>query len=528
MNDLFAKQPAFLRSLLTLSRSLLVAGALCGGLAVLAIAQQGVLPSRAPASPMAQDLQGLDLPPSVLAAPSSQDVDNPGTVIVRYYKSGPWKGGKAVIECARDQAYAEIRIYDQDGNMVRIYSRKAEMRRRELARRAQEPPVITEAPQPETKETAPVAPAPKVVVPTPPPPPAGTSTSRHQKPSAATKVALAPVSIPMISAVGVAPSNLSPSRASSSASNVQQGPSPASTTPVAPPATVGAVVGGHSVSVPPEPVLSENASGSGVAENPSAAAQLISSAGAIPSSSRKRKRSQLEGSSYRTSSEPSPSEEDQIRIAAAAAKQIEAQQGIASDAWAPEAVSVPLPEVEATPPPTPVVKVAVAKRPATRPLSEEEQIQNAVQLAKKTQLASDAWSPSAVAVKPEKEKDLSFLDRIRPPPAKPKIKRDVGNPEAGVLPVSSFERFEGPMYGRHREFERRVIYTANRRSPVKGYDFYVDEVNRKEEFHNLYYYKFDKNKKPRLIAVEKHDHVTFLSNYDVDVFKEGKGKITTY
>jgi hypothetical protein len=69
-----------------------------------------------------------------------------------------------------------------------------------------------------------------------------------------------------------------------------------------------------------------------------------------------------------------------------------------------------------------------------------------------------------------------------------------------------------------------VIYKQNKKSPVKGYDFYIDEVDRKQEKHYLYYYKLDpKTKKSKLIATEKHEQVTFLGNYDIG--SEDKGKI---
>lgn len=106
-----------------------------------------------------------------------------------------------------------------------------------------------------------------------------------------------------------------------------------------------------------------------------------------------------------------------------------------------------------------------------------------------------------------------------------KVKRDVNNPEEGVLPVNQFEKFSGPRYGRHREYERRFFVGKRPNGKLKNYDFYVDEVDRKKEIHNVYYYKRDKSI-PKLVAVERHERVTFLSNYDVDT--EDKGKIITY
>src|SRR4029077_12709542 len=64
----------------------------------------------------ARDLQGLDATQGGL----SQGLR--GSFVVKHYVSGPWKGGTAVIEVASDLSYAEIRIFDQDGNLQRIYS----------------------------------------------------------------------------------------------------------------------------------------------------------------------------------------------------------------------------------------------------------------------------------------------------------------------------------------------------------------------------------------------------------------------
>jgi hypothetical protein len=61
----------------------------------------------------------------------------------------------------------------------------------------------------------------------------------------------------------------------------------------------------------------------------------------------------------------------------------------------------------------------------------------------------------------------------------------------------------------------------------KEYDFYVDEVDRKKETHNVYFYKnMGKDEAPKLIAMQKHSKVTFLGNYDVD--KEDSGKLVRY
>src|SRR5262249_23288963 len=116
-------------------------------------------------------------------------------------------------------------------------------------------------------------------------------------------------------------------------------------------------------------------------------------------------------------------------------------------------------------------------------------------------------------------------EQAAPKPA-PKIRHDVNNPEEGVLPVSSFEKFSGPMYGRHREYERRFFPGKSSKPGAPTHDFYVEEVDRKKEIHNVYFYKHEKGKAPKLVGVERHEKVSFLGNYDID--KEDKGKISTY
>ena len=107
-----------------------------------------------------------------------------------------------------------------------------------------------------------------------------------------------------------------------------------------------------------------------------------------------------------------------------------------------------------------------------------------------------------------------------------KVRSDVNNPEEGVLPVSTFEKFSGPMYGRHREYERRFYPGKKSKKSSMDYDFYVEEIDRKKEIHNVYFYKHQKGKAPKLVAVERHDRVSFLGNYDIE--KEDKGKISSY
>jgi hypothetical protein len=155
------------------------------------------------------------------------------------------------------------------------------------------------------------------------------------------------------------------------------------------------------------------------------------------------------------------------------------------------------------------------------PMSDE------VRQSGQTGAAGENWAPTTRSAKlsAQEEKAQAIASALKPAemPRPIKVNRDVNNPEETVLPFYSLEKFSGAQFGRHREFERRVIYKQNKKSPVKGYDFYIDEVDRKQEKHYLYYYKIDSKKKAKLIATEKHEKVSFLGNYDIG--SEDKGKI---
>jgi len=192
-----------------------------------------------------------------------------------------------------------------------------------------------------------------------------------------------------------------------------------------------------------------------------------------------------------------------------------------SDQWVPKAVKSP--KVKEEP-----VQVAMVPTPSPAAKPYDSTVAKVTPLSPQAAAAeSDAWVPRKTAL-PQADADIKkALAQIRtetPVQSKPavKISHDINNPEAGVLPVNSFEKFSGPRYGRHREYERRLYFGKKPKSTVQGYDFYVDEVDRKKEIHNVYYYR--KGKVPKLVAVEKHDRVTFMGNYDVD--KEDKGKIS--
>ncbi len=202
---------------------------------------------------------------------------------------------------------------------------------------------------------------------------------------------------------------------------------------------------------------------------------------------------------------------------------------LASDAWQPKATPQPAPEPEL---PRQTVKVAnIPKTPVDN--SVDKLLKMAEQGVGGAPHDSDAWTPKKADSSVESEVDLNKeLIRIRQREKQQaivrtiKVKQDVNNPEEGVLPVSSFEKFSGPMYGRHREYERRFYAGKRINQKAPAHDFYVEEVDRKKEIHNVYYYQHAKGKAPRLVAVERHDKVSFLGNYDIG--KEDAGAISTY
>ncbi len=73
------------------------------------------------------DARGLSLPqeslPDLFALTASRIEENAKQFIVEEpYLEGRWKGGKAVIEYARDLSYTLVSVYDKDGHRQRIYS----------------------------------------------------------------------------------------------------------------------------------------------------------------------------------------------------------------------------------------------------------------------------------------------------------------------------------------------------------------------------------------------------------------------
>jgi hypothetical protein len=92
--------------------------------------------------------------------------------------------------------------------------------------------------------------------------------------------------------------------------------------------------------------------------------------------------------------------------------------------------------------------------------------------------------------------------------------------------LSTFEKFQGPAYGNHREYERRFVPGKNRFSKAPDHDFYIDEVDHRKGIHNIYYYVHQTGMAPKLIALERHQKVSFRENYDIA--KEDKGEIKLY
>src|SRR5882724_6685167 len=73
------------------------------------------------------DASGLRLSqeslPDLFALTASRIEESPKQFTVEQpYTSGRWKGGKAVIEYARDLSYTLVSVYDKDGHRQRIYS----------------------------------------------------------------------------------------------------------------------------------------------------------------------------------------------------------------------------------------------------------------------------------------------------------------------------------------------------------------------------------------------------------------------
>lgn len=560
-------------------------------------------------SAMGPDALGLDISPETLPdiselALSRLNDDQDKFIVENPYTGGRWKGGKAVIEYARDLSYAMISIYDKNGHRQRIYSvtarppapspeqappdetlaqREAEQMspddRHVLVYTSNESEYspgsgeVARLPRPSSVSTVEEVAAPTTPESTPTKPSAQTrvsqaSAARTTPVSKSVSVAKAEsesVATPTsgfvwdddkqayVPAGGAAASAAESESTSSTPSSPhhrrrhKHPPAPTEATQVAmvpPPAGGGVVWDDNKQTYVP--------AGGGSSETSSAAAPVKatevamtpkanSMPAAAPGSASLKEDSvpsteELLGTASpvlsASSSQPPPHPKavpaaDQALIAQAskeAAQEEASNTGpdtSASDQWVPKPMKAPKVREE------PVqVAMAPAASPVTKPY--DSTVANVTPLSPQAAAAeSDAWVPRKTVLAPadaDIRKELSQLKSQRPAEHKPvvKINHDINNPEAGVLPVNSFEKFSGPRYGRHREYERRLYFGKKPKSPVQGYDFYVDEVDRKKEIHNVYYYR--KGKVPKLVAVEKHDRVTFMENYDVD--KEDKGKIS--
>lgn len=209
----------------------------------------------------------------------------------------------------------------------------------------------------------------------------------------------------------------------------------------------------------------------------------------------------------------------------------------AADAWVPKEVK-PRAAVEPEVPVPSVPQVASVPKPPSPSIS--DLLEAAAASRQAVPGESDAWVPRDVKTpsRPTEKEIQVELARVKKLEAEQAaleaksraqaapVKKDIGNPEEGVLPIHAFEKFSGGRYGRHREYERRVFWGKRAKAPIQNYDFYVDEVDRKKEIQNIYYYQ--KGKVPKLVAQERYADVKFLSNYDVDTAKLEKPKVTKY
>lgn len=539
-------------------------------------------------SAMGTDALGLEISadklPDIATLKESRFDDQADKFIVEHpYTGGRWKGGHARVEYARDLSYAIISVYDKQGKRQRIYSVKARPSEESddlvaavnaagHTSPAEEPVSPPEPPQ--TPPQSPPAPSaaqasqPQTQAPTPTPTPAPAKKKHHHRSGVAVEQSVAgttpgsdvwvPVAQPSEtdnSAQAVVKAQKSaPASSASSSEAVPQSPVAGFVWDENLGAYVPASGGGSSQPAVQEtvPVIAAAPANSASSVTPTPPAKVV--AVDVPSTD------ELLGTSGSNTTSPaaSPSpvkstpaksapavpasppevpQNDQALIAKAKKDLQAAEQESPSssndngtgpdtsesDQWVPKPV-----KVAAAPEPVVPQPVQVAMIPKAAP--PDASIDNLLKISGQNPAAaaadSDAWVPKNTKL-PKADADvIAQLNQIKaqkPAPAPVvKINRDINNPEAGVLPVNSFEKFVGPRYGRHREYERRLMFGKKPNSKVKDYDFYVDEVDRKKEIHNVYYYK--KGKVPKLVAVEKHYSVTFLSNYDVD--KEDKGKIS--
>jgi hypothetical protein len=63
-----------------------------------------------------------DLPDLFAVTAGGIDQDPRQLIVEKPYQSGPWKGGKVVIEYSRDLSYTRVSVHDRDGRRQRLYS----------------------------------------------------------------------------------------------------------------------------------------------------------------------------------------------------------------------------------------------------------------------------------------------------------------------------------------------------------------------------------------------------------------------
>jgi hypothetical protein len=477
-------------------------------------------------SALGQDARGLhltrdSLPDLFTLTASRIEQDASKFIVEQPYTAGRWKGGKAVIEYARDLSYTLVSVYDKDGKRQHIYSVRTQFSM-ERERAASPPPRV---PRPAAQESIPeVARVPEEETPRPP-----------LRRTRVTVAAPEPAAVSAAPTPRVTPKSSKPARTQGQV-NYQWSEKQAAYVPVktAKPAKVK-VSNVTWVERPATTIPEETAPPPRRKWGEGKTAAAGRGAPSLPSTR----------SVVRAKETPrvEPAVEDKVptqdellaqAVGSEAVSQPEGPDTTGSDSWVPTATSNPA-EPEEEPVVQPVQKRQLAMMPVSAPVdnSVDRLLKMADQKGKATSEEGDSWMPKQVsAPKPDVEFNQE-LARIREQEKKKSaptkvmsIQQDINNPEEGVMPVSSFEKSSGSMFGRHREYERRFSPGHKRQSKAPDHDFYVDEVDRKKEIHNIYFYKQTKGKAPRLVAVERHEKISFMGNYDID--KEDVGKITVY
>jgi hypothetical protein len=526
----FAKGYLMLKRIHALTSGLLAVGLFLMAVSVLPAVEIAPASAQDILSALGPDAEGLALSqealPDLFTLTARRLDENAKQFIVQLpYKSGRWKRGKVVIEYSRDLSYTTVSVYDREGNRQRIYSVNSKFTEyvAKLKSQAQsQPKPLTEAP--------------------PPPPPA----------------------VPQIAqAVSRGVFSYEWNDAKNAYLPVESKPPPPPVvheTPAPPP-----------LPAPPHP---DGEKKTPVAKAQSKPAPSSKTGGDIWTPSKSDASSPVQVKVGNTTwvekhkdlpakSKPAPPH-PHIKPAEIkptpkpAAKPVAVPEAkpapipVATPAPVPEAKPVPVPVAASTPEPvppalkTPVVEQAVPSEDELLGIKPGEHKEKSAVVAP----VKETPPSSAPLLAPEaSESDVSVPSKIKPPKLdveidrdeqrlraeenklaaerqEARMKKDAAHSEEGVLPVSAFEKLSGALFGRHREYERHFVPGRNKSVEAPGHDFYVDEVDRKKGTHNVYYYAHQKGKGPSLVAVERHDKVSFQKNYDID--KEDKGKVSTY